>query len=118
MIVMLLSCSKSWCQTDISLTGDSVKVSIVDIRIANHKLIKAKYDAERLIVKDSIIHLQMQRYDALNAEVKGLQGKLITTKELNNSLKKDIDKANKRNRVLSGISGGAIAAFVVCLFLR
>ena len=121
MIVMLLSCLKCWSQNsdyNISLTGDSVMVAISDLRIANTKLINAKYNAERLIVKDSIINLQVQKYEALNVETKSLQDKLYNANTLNETLKKDVEKVNKRNKILSGISGGAIAAFIVCLLIK
>lgn len=121
MIVMLLGCLKSWSQNsniDISLTGDSAMVAIKDLRIANIKLINAKYNAEKIIIKDSIINLQNKRYDLLNIEVKHLQDKLHNANDLNNTLKKDFEKANKRNKILSGISCGAIAAFVVCLLVK
>lgn len=118
---MLLSCLKSWSQNsnyNISLTGDSVMVAISDLRIVNSKLITAKYDAERIIIKDSIINLQNQKYNALNIEVKNLQDKLYVANELNDNLERSIEKLNKRNKILSGISGGAIAAFVVCLLVK
>ena len=121
MIVMLLGCLKSWSQNsniDISLTGDSAMVAIKDLRIANIKLINAKYNAEKIIIKDSIINLQNKRYDLLNIEVKHLQDKLHNANDLNNTLKKDFETANKRNKILSGISCGAIAAFVVCLLVK
>ena len=121
MIVMLLGCLKSWSQNsdiDISLTGDSTMVAIKDLRIANIKLINAKYNAEKIMIKDSIIDLQNKRYDLLNVEVKHLQDKLHTANDLNNTLKKDFEKVNKRNKILSGISCGAIAAFVVCLLIK
>ena len=120
-IVMLLSCLKSWSQNsnyNISLTGDSIMVAISDLRIVNTKLITAKYNAERLAVKDSIINYQNQKYEALNVEVKSLQDKLHNTNVLNETLKKDVEKVNKRNKILSGISGGAIAAFIVCLLIK
>lgn len=118
---MLLSCLKSWSQNsniDIPLTGDSAMVAIKDLRIANIKLINAKYNAEKIIIKDSIINLQDKRYNLLNIEVKHLQDKLHNANDLNNTLKKDVEKANKRNKILSGISCGAIAAFVVCLLVK
>lgn len=118
---MLLSCLKSWSQNseyNISLTGDSIMVAISDLRIVNTKLITAKYNAERLAVKDSIINYQNQKYEALNVEVKSLQDKLHNTNVLNETLKKDVEKVNKRNKILSGISGGAIAAFIVCLLIK
>lgn len=51
MIVLLLSCSISWCQNDsLSLTGDveqdSILVPISAIRIANAKMIELKYEKE------------------------------------------------------------------------
>ena len=118
---MLLSCLKSWSQNNnynTFLTGDSTMVAIADLRIANIKLITAKYNAEKIIVKDSIINLQGKQYDLLNIEVDNLQNKIHTLNNLNKSLNEDIDKLNKRNKILSGISGGAIAAFIVCLLIK
>lgn len=85
-MIVLLSCSTSWCQNDnatISSTGeltatpDSVLISFDDLRKANAKMVELKYEKEindslRSIIKnDDIIMREYSRnVDALKKQVK------------------------------------------------
>lgn len=85
-MIVLLSCSTSWCQNDnatISSTGehtaspDSVLIVFDDIRKANAKMVELKYEKEindslRSIIKnDDIIMREYSRnVDALKKQVK------------------------------------------------
>ena len=85
-MIVLLSCSTSWCQNDnatISSTGeltatpDSVLIAFDDLRKANAKMVELKYEKEindslRSIIKnDDIIMREYSRnVDALKKQVK------------------------------------------------
>lgn len=85
-MIVLLSCSTSWCQNDnakISSTGeltassDSVLIAFDDLRKVNAKMVELKYEKEindslRSIIKnDDIIMREYSRnVDALKKQVK------------------------------------------------
>ena len=85
-MIVLLSCSTSWCQNDnatISSTGeltaspDSVLIAFDDLRKANAKMVELKYEKEindslrSIIRNDDIIMREYSRnVDALKKQVK------------------------------------------------
>ena len=85
-MIVLLSCSTSWCQNDnatISSTGeltaspDSVLIAFDDLRKANAKMVELKYEKEindslRSIIKndDVIMREYSRNVDALKKQVK------------------------------------------------
>ena len=85
-MIVLLSCSTSWCQNDnatipstgeLTATPDSVLISFDDLRKANAKMVELKYEKEindslRSIIKnDDIIMREYSRnVDALKKQVK------------------------------------------------
>ena len=85
-MIVLLSCSTSWCQNDnatISSTGeltaspDSVLIAFDDLRKANAKMVELKYEKEindslRSIIKnnDIIMREYSRNVDALKKQVK------------------------------------------------
>ena len=85
-MIVLLSCSTSWCQNDnatISSTGvltatpDSVLIAFDDLRKANAKMVELKYQKEindslRSIIKndDTIMREYRSNVDALKKQVK------------------------------------------------
>ena len=109
MTVLLGSYSRSWCQNEIdnvvhpprgvNTTDTTVLVPINMIKIANTKIIKAKYNA-------------------LYKEVETLQNNLDNSNKVNDNLNKSIERVKRKNRYL--VSGGAVCAiaFVVCLLVK
>lgn len=85
-MIVLLSCSISWCQNDnatISSTGeltaspDSILIAFDDLRKANAKMVELKYEKEindslRSIIKndDTIMREYSSNIDALKKQVK------------------------------------------------
>lgn len=85
-MIVLLSCSTSWCQNDnatISSTGeltaspDSILIAFDDLRKANAKMVELKYEKEindslRSIIKndDIIMRKYSSNVDALKKQVK------------------------------------------------
>ena len=84
-MIVLLSCSISWCQNDnatISSTGeltanpDSVLIAFDDLRKANAKMVELKYEKEindslRSIIKndDAIMREYSRNVDALKKQI-------------------------------------------------
>ena len=84
-MIVLLSCSISWCQNDnatISSTGeltanpDSVLIAFDDLRKANAKMVELKYEKEindslRSIIKndDAIMREYRSNFDALKKQI-------------------------------------------------
>ena len=84
-MIVLLSCSTSWCQNDnatISSTGeliaspDSVLIAFDDLRKANAKMVELKYEKEindslRSIIKndDAIMREYSSNVDALKKQI-------------------------------------------------
>lgn len=85
-MIVLLSCSTSWCQNDnntipstgvLTATPDSVLIAFDDLRKANAKMVELKYEKEindslRSIIKnDDIIMREYSRnVDALKKQIK------------------------------------------------
>lgn len=120
-ILLVLSCSNSWCQISISPTGcqtDSVLISINYIRLANKKLIEGISCKKIVNIQDSIINLQQQKYAELEAEASILQTKLYETNKVNTKLNERMDKQNRKVRFLGGTALASTLAFLLCIILK
>lgn len=114
-----MSYSKVYCQNDsIPYGGATINLSITDVRRINTKLIEAKFNKQRLVIKDSIIASHEQRFNALNNEVNILQNKLNDSNNINKSLNTELAKNRKKANILSGVAISSITAFIVSLFIR
>lgn len=85
-MIVLLSCSTSWCQNDndtipstgkLTATPDSVLIAFDDLRKANAKMVELKYEKEindslRSIIKndDLIMREYSRNVDALKKQIK------------------------------------------------
>lgn len=120
-MMLMLSYSKSWCQSNYSPTGsqtDSVLISIDYIKLANKKLIEGISCKKIVNIQDSVINLQQQKYAELEAEVSILQTKLYNINECNQSLEFKLDKQNRKVRFLGGTALASTLAFLLCIILK
>lgn len=120
-MMLMLSYSKSWCQSNTPSTGgqtDSVLISIDYIKLANKKLIESIGCKKIVNIQDSIINLQQQKYAELEAEVGVLQTKLYDVNRVNIKLTKDVDKQNRKVKFLGGTALASTLAFLVCVILK
>lgn len=120
-MMLMLSYSKSWCQTSSSPTGgqtDSVLISIDYIKLANKKLIEGISCKKIVNIHDSVINLQQQKYAELEAEVSILQTKLYDAHSCNVKLTKDVDNQKSKVRFLGGTALASTLAFLVCIILK
>ena len=121
MILLVLSCSSGWCQNNNSPTGgqiDSVFIPIDYIRLANQKLIEGISCKKIVIIQDSIINLQQQKYAELEAEAGVLQTKLYNTNKANDELTDYLDKEKRKVRFLGGTALASTLAFLLCIILK
>lgn len=121
MMMLMLSYSKSWCQSSTLPTGgqtDSVLISIDYIKLANKKLIEGISCKKIVNIQDSIINLQSKKYAELEAEVGVLQTKLYDVNRVNVKLTKDVDKQNRKVKFLGGTALASTLAFLVCVILK
>ena len=107
-MIVLLSCSTSWCQNDnatISSTGeltaspDSVLISFDDLRKANAKMVEIKYEKE---INDSLRSI-IKNDDAIMREYRSNI----------DALKKQITQAKKQRNLAVG--GGLLATISLAL---
>lgn len=119
MIVMQLNCLKSWCQTntDVPSTGEITKayIEIDYIREANKKLIEHKYCPIIIAQKDTIINLEKIKYNILDSLYKD---KLYRQSIIQQNIEQDLIKQEKRVKILSGTTVGAVAAFLLTLLIK
>ena len=120
-MMLMLSYSKSWCQSSSSPTGgqtDSVLISIDYIKLANKKLIEGISCKKIVNIQDSVINLQQQKYAELEAEASVLQTKLYNTNESVVKLNETVDKERRKVRFLGGTALASTLAFLVCIILK
>ena len=117
----MLSYSKSWCQNSNPSTGgqtDSVLISIDYIKLANKKLIEGISNKKIVVLQDSIINLQSEKYAELEAEVSILQTKLYEAHRVNCNLNEKVDSQNRKVKFLGGTALASALAFIVCIILN
>lgn len=123
---MLLSCSNSYCQVSAnnSSTGKGIQtdtivpISIKFIREANAKLIEREYLLEVNKHQDSIIILNKSYIAEQGVIIKDFQNKVVNLNESNNNLKKSLDNQRSANKLLTGISVGAIVVSIISLIFK
>lgn len=118
-IVWLSGGFYSWCMTP-SSTGVQARtdtITINDIRIANRKLIQAKYDAFLVVVQDSIINNQRNIINELETINDDLQNRILKGNDINERLMKDVDKYKRKSKRASWAAIGSGSAFIVLLLI-
>lgn len=128
MIVLLLSSSKNLLgQTNDSIpsTGEYIKsdtavatVSIYLIKQANAKMIERIYLIELNNQQDSIINMKDKYIKEQYRIITDFQKRVADTNKLNESIKKDLDKQRKRNKIITYGAGGAILGLIIGLIAK
>lgn len=127
-IVMLLSSSmSSLAQTnnDSHSTGDLLKadsaVAIIPIYLikqANVKMIERLYLIKINNQQDSIINMKDKYINEQQRIITDFQKRVNDTNKLNESIKKDLDKQKKRNKIITYSAGGAILGLIISLIAK
>lgn len=128
MIVMLLSSSMNLLgQTNDSIpsTGDYTKadttvatVPIYLIKQANAKMIERLYLIEINNQQDSIIDMKDKYISEQQSIITNFQKRITDVNKLNESIKKDLDKQKKRNKIITYGAGGVIFGLIIGLIAK
>ena len=128
MIVMLLSSSMNLLgQTNDSIpsTGDYTKadttvvtIPIYLIKQANAKMIERLYLIEINNQQDSIIDMKDKYISEQQNIITNFQKRITDVNKLNESIKKDLDKQKKRNKIITYGAGGVIFGLIIGLIAK
>lgn len=128
MIVMLLSSSMNLLgQTNDSIpsTGDYTKadttvatIPIYLIKQANAKMIERIYLIEINNQQDSIIDMKDKYINEQQSIITNFQKRITDVNKLNESIKKDLDKQKKRNKIIIYGAGGVIFGLIIGLIAK
>lgn len=126
--MLLLSCSKSYAQQtndSVSPTGgveqtDSAVVTIpaVLIKKANAKMIERLYLLEIVNQQDTIINMKDKYINEQQRIITDFQKRVNDTNKLNESIKKDLYKQKKRNKIIIYGAGGAVLGLIISLIAK
>ena len=125
---MLLSSSMNLLgQTNDSIpsTGDYTKadttvatVPIYLIKQANAKMIERLYLIEINNQQDSIIDMKDKYISEQQSIITNFQKRITDVNKLNESIKKDLDKQKKRNKIVTYGAGGIIFGLIIGLIAK
>ena len=125
---MLLSSSMNLLgQTNDSIpsTGDYTKadttvatVPIYLIKQANAKMIERLYLIEINNQQDSIIDMKDKYISEQQSIITNFQKRITDVNKLNESIKKDLDKQKKRNKIITYGAGGIIFGLIIGLIAK
>lgn len=128
MIVLLLSSSKNLLgQTNDSIpsTGKYIKsdtaiatVPIYLIKQANAKMIERIYLIKLSNQQDSIINMKDKYIKEQYSIITDFQKRVTDTNKLNESIKKDLDKQRKRNKIITYGAGSIILGLIISLIAK
>lgn len=128
MIVMLLSSSMNLLgQTNDSIpsTGNYTKadttvatIPIYLIKQANAKMIERLYLIEINNQQDSIIDMKDKYISEQQSIITNFQKRITDVNKLNESIKKDLDKQKKRNKIITYGAGGVIFGLIIGLIAK
>ena len=125
---MLLSSSMNLLgQTNDSIpsTGDYTKtdttvatIPIYLIKQANAKMIERLYLIEINNQQDSIIDMKDKYINEQQSIITNFQKRITDVNKLNESIKKDLDKQKKRNKIIIYGAGGVIFGLIIGLIAK
>lgn len=128
MIVMLLSSSMNLLgQTNDSIpsTGDYTKadttvatIPIYLIKQSNAKMIERLYLIEINNQQDSIIDMKDKYISEQQTIITNFQKRITDVNKLNESIKKNLDKQKKRNKIITYGAGGIIFGLIIGLIAK
>lgn len=128
MIVLLLSSSKNLLgQTNNSIpsTGKYIKsdtavatVPIYLIKQANSKMIERIYLIKLSNKQDSIINMKDKYIKEQYRIITDFQKRVTDTNKLNESIKKDLDKQRKCNKIITYGAGSIILGLIISLIAK
>ena len=128
MIVLLLNSSKSLLgQTNDSIpsTGNwskaDITVTVVPINLikqANAKMIERLYLLKVVNQQDTIINMKDKYINEQQRIITDFQKRVNNTNKLNETIKKDLDKQKKRNKIITYGAGSIILGLIIGLIAK
>lgn len=128
MIVMLLSGSLNWLGAMTNIipsTGSETKtdtanvvVPVFFVKKANAKMIERKYLIRSNNLKDSIINMKDKYINEQQFVIVDFQNRVTECNKLNASIKEDLDKQKKKNKIILGSGIGVIVGVVIGLICK
>ena len=125
---MLLSSSMNLLgQTNDSIpsTGDYTKadttvatIPIYLIKQSNAKMIERLYLIEINNQQDSIINMKNKYISEQQSIITNFQKRITDVNKLNESIKKNLDKQKKRNKIITYSTGGIIFGLIIGLIAK
>ena len=110
---------------NIPSTGDYTKadstvatIPIYLIKQANAKMIERLYLIEINNQQDSIIDMKDKYISEQQSIITNFQKRITDVNKLNESIKKDLDKQKKRNKIITYGAGGVIFGLIIGLIAK
>ena len=126
--MLLLNCSKSYAQQtndSVLSTGEVecsdsavVAVPVILIKKANAKMIERNYLLYITNEQDSIIRMKDKYINEQQKIIIDFQKRVNNTNKLNETIKKDLAKQKKRNKIITYGSGGIILGLIIGLIAK
>ena len=127
-IAMLLSNFMSLLASDkydTSLRGiewksDTVKITIPIelLRKANIKMIERKYFKKIIVEQDSIITFKDKYILEQENVINDFQKRLLVNAQLNETIKKDLEREKVKFKIFGGIAGVAVVVAIVTILIK
>lgn len=127
-IVLLLSGFWNWLgamTSDYPSTGSETKtdtanvvVPVFFIKKANAKMIERIYLLKVNKLQDSIIDMKDKYISEQQSIITNFQKRITDVNKLNESIKKDLDKQKKRNKIIIYGAGGVIFGLIIGLIAK
>lgn len=127
-IAMLLSSFMSLLASDkydtalrgIEWKADTIKVAVPIelLRKANIKMIERKYFKKIIIEQDSIITLKDKYILEQENIINDFQKRLLVNAQLNETIKKDLEREKIKSKIFSGIAGVAVVVTIMTVLIK
>jgi hypothetical protein len=95
-----------------------IAVPALLIKKANAKMIERKYLLLITNEQDSIINMKDKYINEQQKIITDFQKRIADTNKLNETIKKDLDKQKKRNKIITYSAGGVIIGLVIGLIVK
>ena len=127
MIVLLLSCLKSYAQhlnDSVPSTGGVLKsdttvtINLGYIRLANVKMIERSHLLRITNEQDSIIIMKDKYINEQQKVITDFQKRVNSANKLNEAIKKDLEKQKTKNKIIGYGAGVAILGLIIGLIAK
>lgn len=104
----------------IECKSDTVKVAIPIelLRKANIKMIERKYFKKIIVEQDSIITFKNKYILEQENIINDFQKRLLVNAQLNETIRKDLEREKVKSKIFGGIAGVAIVVTVVTILIK